>query len=150
MKFEQQVTTEASREALWAVLSDFQRTARCLPGIEDVHQVDSLTYQGTMRIRLGPMGFNFSGTIELEQDEKEGRWSMRAHAQDRRVGAGFRAIIEAALTEPGPGLAGLRVSADVQFMGRLGELGQPLIKRKADAMFQEFAENLKRLAAVEA
>jgi len=34
--------------------------------------------------------------------------------------------------------------ADVQFSGRLAELGQPLIKRKADSFVQEFAQNLRK------
>ena len=37
--------------------------------------------------------------------------------------------------------------ADVSFSGRLGQLGQPLIKKKADDMVQEFAEGLKRAVA---
>ena len=39
------------------------------------------------------------------------------------------------------------VSADVQFSVRLARLGRPLIRRKAEAMVQEFAENLKRVRA---
>ena len=37
----------------------------------------------------------------------------------------------------------MQATADLQFSGRLGELGQPLIRRKADAMLEEFTENLQ-------
>lgn len=147
MKFHQDVSVQASQEALWSLLSDFPRAARCLPGVDEVRQLDNGTYQGTVRIRIGPIGLNLSGTVELEQNENEGLWRMSAQAQDRRVGGGVRAIIEAKLTELAPGLTGLSISSDVQFMGRLGEMGQPIIRRKADSMLQEFAENLKRAVA---
>jgi carbon monoxide dehydrogenase subunit G len=39
------------------------------------------------------------------------------------------------------------VTADVHLSGRLGELGQPLIRRKADAMVREFAENVREALA---
>lgn len=45
------------------------------------------------------------------------------------------------------GQSELRINADLQLMGHLSELGQPLIKRKADGIFQEFANNLKKLLA---
>jgi len=42
------------------------------------------------------------------------------------------------------------VTADVQFSGALAGLGQPLIKKKADAMVHEFAENLRKAIGAEA
>ena len=66
---------------------------------------------------------------------------------DRKVGGGVRAIIDAALSERGPGPSGLWVSADIQFMGRLGEMGQPLIRRKAETAIDDFAESLKQAVA---
>ena len=39
--------------------------------------------------------------------------------------------------------------ADVQFSGRLAELGQPLIKKKADAFVAEFTQNLQKAIAKE-
>jgi carbon monoxide dehydrogenase subunit G len=149
MKFEQQVTTDSTRAAMWALLSDIPTVARCVPGVEDVQQVDPKTYQGVVRFRLGPIGLNLSGTVEVQQDESQGHLNMTVQAKDQRLAGGIRAIVEATLTEVGPSSVGLKVSSDVQFMGRLGELGQPLIKRKIDSLFKEFAENLKKVAAQE-
>lgn len=141
--------TEASRQALWALMEDFPRVARCLPGVEDVRPSGDGTYGGTMRIRLGPIGLTLLGTVELERNEEEGRWRMQAQARDRRVGGGVQATIEVTLTETPTGSAGLDITADVKFMGRLGEMGQPIIKRKADSMIQGFARNLVQAAAGE-
>lgn len=150
MKFQHQVTTKASREALWAVLQDFPSVARCLPGVEEVRKISDDTYEGTLRIRIGPIGLRMAGTVEVEQDEDAGLWRMTAQALDQRVGGGAKAIIEAVISEPEPGVAGLDIQAEVQFIGRLGEMGQPLIRRKADSMINEFAQNLERLAAEKA
>ena len=143
MKFVNTVSIQAPRQAVWDYLSDFPQAAGCLPGVEEsVKPLDGGGYEGTMKIRIGPIGMSLSGTVSLEMDESEGRWSMKAQARDRRVGAGLSATIEAALSESTPETSELVVSADVQFMGRLGGLGQPLIKRKANSTIEEFAQNL--------
>lgn len=145
MKFEYQFNVPATRQALWALLQDFPRVASCLPGVEEVKLGTDGSYQGTMRVTIGPMGVSMAGSVKVEQDEAKGRWRMTAQAQDRKVGGGARASIEAALAEAEAGQTRMTITADVQLMGRLGELGQPLIKRKADAVFKEFAENLQRM-----
>lgn len=144
MRFENTVIIQAPRQVVWDYLSDFPRAAECLPGVESVKQLDTGDYEGTMKIRIGPIGLSLSGTVSLEMDESEGRWSMRIQARDRRVGAGVSATIKTALSESTPETSELVVTADVQFMGRLGGLGQPLIKRKANSTIIEFAQNLSK------
>jgi carbon monoxide dehydrogenase subunit G len=50
------------------------------------------------------------------------------------------------LTERSAAETELQVSSDVSFLGKLGELGQPIIRRKADSVIKEFASNLSREA----
>ncbi len=148
MIFEHRLIIEARRDAVWAVLSDFQSAASLMPDVGEVKPSEDGGYEGTMRVRVGPIGLNISGTVYVEQDDEKGRWSMKADAQDRRVGGGVRAQIDVTLAELSRDSSGLSIKADVQLMGRLGQLGQPLIKRKAETTIQKFAENLK--AAVSA
>ena len=48
------------------------------------------------------------------------------------------------LTARSPAETELTIETDTTFMGRLGELGQPLIRRKAQSTIEEFARNLSR------
>ena len=142
MKFEHRVTVDAPRQAVQDFLNDVPRAARCLPGVEDVKDLGGDNYEGRIRLRIGPLGLNVNGQAKLDR-EAEG-WKLRGEGRDRRVGTGMSANIEARLTELAPARTEVFVLADVNFSGRLAELGQPLIKRKADAMVQEFAQNLKQ------
>jgi carbon monoxide dehydrogenase subunit G len=38
----------------------------------------------------------------------------------------------------------LLVETDVNILGKIGEFGQPIIRKKADAMLKEFVENIKK------
>jgi carbon monoxide dehydrogenase subunit G len=144
MKFQHRVTVEASKQAVRDFLDDFDRAAMCVPGLEEVKELDEPnTYEGRVRVRIGPLGLNVTGRAKLDKSSDE-VWKLQGEGRDRRVGAGVVANVEAVLVELAPERTEVVMDADVQFSGRLAELGQPLIKRKSDSTVKEFAENLKK------
>jgi len=48
------------------------------------------------------------------------------------------------LKELGPKETELVVETDVNILGKIGEFGQPIIRKKADQMLQQFIDNIKR------
>jgi carbon monoxide dehydrogenase subunit G len=143
MKFDHVVRVSADKATVQAFLDDVPAAAKCLPGVEDVHAVETDVYDGRIRVRIGPLGLNIAGRARLHRGDDDA-WRLQGEGRDGRAGAGVKAALEARLTELSPSETEVRLSADVQLSGRLAELGQPLIKRKADAMVQEFGENLRR------
>jgi carbon monoxide dehydrogenase subunit G len=51
------------------------------------------------------------------------------------------------LSELDPNQTELIVTTEAQVMGKLGEFGQPVMRKKADSMMQEFSRNIANLAA---
>src|SRR5262249_37529860 len=47
-----------------------------------------------------------------------------------------------ALVESGPAATELAIQAQARFLGKLGEFGQPVIRKQADAIVAEFARNV--------
>jgi carbon monoxide dehydrogenase subunit G len=110
--------------------------------------VDQDNYQGTMRVRVGPATLNFSGTIlVIERDRDRWHAAMRLDGADRRVGGAVHAAMTMDLVEAAPQETELVIASDISFLGKLGELGQPVIRRKADSVIQEFARNLRQALA---
>ena len=144
MRFEHTVTVDAPRQKVRDFLDDFEKAAKCVPGLEEVKEIEPDLFEGRVRLRLGPLGFSISGRAKLERGAEDEGWKLKGEGRDRRIGAGVVADVEANLKELSPNTTEVAMLADVQFSGRLAELGQPLIKRKSDAMVKEFAENLKK------
>jgi carbon monoxide dehydrogenase subunit G len=51
------------------------------------------------------------------------------------------------LREIGPGQTEMEMETDVNILGKIGEFGQPIIRKKADTMLKEFIENIKKQLA---
>ena len=145
MKFNQRAVIPVAREPLWDFLMDVPKVAQSLPGVEKVEQLDPDTYQGTLKIRVGPISINLQGKIIVEQrDRANWRATLRADASDRLAAGAVRAKTTMELKDLSATETELLVDTDVSIMGKIGEFGQPIIRRKADAMLKEFVENIKK------
>jgi carbon monoxide dehydrogenase subunit G len=145
MKFEQKAQIPASPDKVWAFLMDVPKVASCVPGVEEVEDLGDDKYRGALKIRVGPIGLTLKGDIAItSKDEAAGLATMRAEAADKRVGGSVRALLDMTLTETSPGNTELNIVTDAQLMGKIGEFGQPIIRKKADQIMQEFATNLQK------
>lgn len=145
MKFTQRSVIPVAREPLWDFLMDVPKVARSLPGVETVNQIDDTTYQGILKVRVGPISLNLQGKIILEQCDKESwRAALRAEASDRMAAGAVKGKTTMELKEIGPKETELIVETDVSILGKIGEFGQPIIRKKADTMLKEFVENIKK------
>jgi carbon monoxide dehydrogenase subunit G len=146
MELEIRSIVPASRDATWALVMDIPKAASCIPGIKQVTPDGEGRYNATLDAKVGPMGMNLSGTITvLSQDADAGEARFLVEANDRRVGGGVKTDMTMKITAQSPNETELEIVSDTTFMGRLGELGQPIIRRKARNTLEEFSRNLKKL-----
>jgi len=145
VRLEHTVSIDAPRARVWAALMDLPAAASCVPGTRDL-VADGQGVRGTLEVRVGPVKLSLAGSVAIEsRDEAAGTARLRADAADQRIGGGVRAFVDLAVTGDAP--TQLRVSSDVAILGRIGELGQPLIARQADKMLAAFADCLRRTVA---
>jgi carbon monoxide dehydrogenase subunit G len=146
--FTQECVIPVEQKRLWDFLMDVPSVGRCVPGVETIEAVDGSAYKGELQVKVGPIRLALQGTITVEEaDGAAGRARMRAEANDRRLGGGIRARLSLTLS---PAEVGTRVQIDTDLavLGKIGEFGQPVIKKKADAILEEFVRNVRsRLAA---
>lgn len=145
MRLENSCVVPASREETWDFLTDVSTAAMCVPGVVEVASNGEGCYSGTLKARVGPMSITLSGTVKVEeQDHEQGRARYLVEASDRRLGGGVKTEMTVRLKSSSPTETELDIETDTTFMGRLGELGQPVIRRKAQSTIEEFARNLSR------
>ena len=143
MNFEQRCTIPAAREELWDFLLDLPQLARCVPGAEEVVAAGDGEYTGRLRVKIGPIQLALQGAMRiLERDREHWKAVARAEAKDRRVGGGANITGNMTLLESGSSATELIIQGQVRFLGKLGEFGEPIIRKQADAVAATFVRNV--------
>ena len=103
MTFTQTCTITARRDVVWDFLLQAENVARCLPGVEAFKQLDEDNYEGTLRVKVGPIALASTGDAPGggTRDHEQWHGAMRADAKDRRLGGGVRAHLSMDLREKG-------------------------------------------------
>jgi carbon monoxide dehydrogenase subunit G len=141
--FTQECVVPVERSRLWDLLMDVPQVGRCVPGVESVQATDGGVYRGALKVQVGPIRLALEGTITVEERDRDAwRARMRAEASDRRLGGGIRARMSVTLAPAETGTC-MRIDTDLVILGRIGEFGQPIIRKKADALLEEFAANVR-------
>jgi len=124
---------------------DVPKVAKSLPGVESVSKIDDTTYEGALKVRVGPISLNLQGKIIVEEQDRENwRATLRAEAKDKMAAGAVSGKTFMTLKELGNNQSELVVETDVNILGKIGEFGQPIIRKKADSMLKEFVENIKK------
>jgi uncharacterized protein len=144
MLIDHRITVPAPPERVWAFMMDIPAVSRCVPGLDQVERIDDQTYSGVMNVRVGPIAVKLDGRVLLaERDEAARAARMDLQAADKRVNGAVNARMRMELADSDGGTqTDLAIHTDANVMGKLGEFGQAVIRKKADQILQEFARNL--------
>ncbi len=144
MLIDHRITVPAPPERVWAFMMDIPAVSRCVPGLDNVSRIDDQTYSGVMSVRVGPIAVKLDGRVILaERDEAAHQARMDLQAADKRLNGAVNARMRMELASAGGGdRTDVAIRTDANVMGKLGEFGQAVIRKKADQILQEFANNL--------
>jgi carbon monoxide dehydrogenase subunit G len=144
VKIEQNVEIDAPMDRVWALVNDVPRIAPCMPGAQLTNVVDEKTYEGTVRVKLGPINMSYKGTAVLEEvDEASHTARIAANGKDVRGGGTARAGILMKLERVSDSSTGMAVTADVQLTGKVASFGRGAIQDVSNKLFKQFAQCLR-------
>jgi carbon monoxide dehydrogenase subunit G len=127
-------------EHAWAVLTDVERIAPCLPGAQ-LQEVEGDQYRG---IKVGPITAQYKGAATfVEQDEAVHRVVLRAEGRDTRGQGNANATITATMEADGDGTA-VKVVTDLTITGKVAQFGRGVLGEVSAKLMGQFVENLER------
>ena len=145
MKINNEFTVSVPIEQAWDVMPDLQKIAPCLPGAAIQEEKGDGEYDGTMKVKIGPITANYKGTVKVEEaDEENHRAVLQATGRDARGQGTASATIVSTLQEEGDDSTKVSVETDMKLTGRAAQFGRGIAQDVATKMLTQFAECLER------
>lgn len=147
MKYEQSFEVAQNIATVWKFFSQFDRVARCMPGLQKADVIDADSLDVVLAQRVGPMTATFQARVQITQRVEQQSMDFTSIGKAIRGAIGnFRSTNNVTLTSVGEGRATeVTVTGEVALGGALGSLGQKVVAKQAEKMTAEFAKQLERV-----
>ena len=141
MRFEGSVPIQASREKVWAFVTDPDQVGQCGPGVESIEVVDTSHFKATAKVGIGFINARFNVNMEFAELEAPDRALIKAHGQ--APGSAVDATAEMRLSDGPDGATVMDWNADVNLSGTLASVGARLIEGTANTMIGQTFECMR-------
>jgi carbon monoxide dehydrogenase subunit G len=142
MKIDHEFTVSVPVDRAWAVLTDLEAIAPCMPGAQ-LTGVDGDVYSGKVKIKVGPVVSQYAGTAKfLEKDDAAHRAVIDAKGRDSR-GAGNASALITAQLHPDGDRTRVTVETELKITGRIAQFGSGMIKEVSTKLLGQFVSSLE-------
>ncbi len=131
----------APREAVFKALSNAPFFASCIEGVHDLMEIDATHYDAILETRVAYMRFNFKVAVEMTRISPPEEIEAKIEGTPLGVVGRLTATAVTRLADAG-GRTIIRYSIDATLTGKLGSMGQPVLKAKAKEMEKQFTARI--------
>lgn len=145
MQLSNSFTIARPPQEVYAAFLDVDRIATCMPGSKLLGKSDTDTYEGEVKVKVGPLGVLYAGQFTIvEQDPEALRLTMRAKGREKRGAGNADAHIVATMTAQDDGTL-VELSTDLSIRGKVAQFGRGIIGDVTDQIMQNFAQNVEQM-----
>jgi carbon monoxide dehydrogenase subunit G len=144
--FDGKIDLDVPVEEAWDFLIDINKFSTCLPGIDEVKQIDDKTFDGIISATVGPISGKFSFRSTIVESGPPEQMVVRTEGTDSVTKSTVNADMTVDLRRISDAKSQMNYKADVKISGRLAILGDMILRATATLILQEFTRRLhKRL-----
>ncbi|MGA2891298.1 MAG: SRPBCC domain-containing protein [Xanthobacteraceae bacterium] len=145
MKFSGQLSVKAPRAEVYKAVRDARFFASCVDGVSELSETAPDTYAAVFETKVAYMKFKFKVTVEVTRAQEPSEIEAKVEGAPlgivgRLTGTSLTRLSDADVD----GSPGTRIDYEVEtaLTGKLGSLGQPVLRSKAKDMERQFAARL--------
>jgi carbon monoxide dehydrogenase subunit G len=144
LKIEETFQVKAPVARVWAYLSDPRQVVNCLPGAELTSVESDTTFLGKVKVKVGPVTAAYNGKVTItERDDAAHVVKLLGDGRDASGGGSAKMTMTSTLAALGDGGTEVRVSADLDIVGKLAQFGRGMIESVNKQMFRQFTDCLR-------
>jgi carbon monoxide dehydrogenase subunit G len=141
LKIEGEITVAAPRDAVFKALGNPPFFASCIEGVSDLKEIDATHYTAVLETRVAYLRFKFKADVEITELSPPEKIEAKIEGTPLGIVGRLTATATTKLVESG-GQTIIQYSIDATLTGKLGSMGQPVLKSKAKEMEKHFTARL--------
>ena len=134
-------TVKAPRAAVFETLRDANSFVKFVDGVHDMKEIDPTHYQAVFETKVAYMKFRFAVTVEVTRLDEPSEIEAKIEGTPLGVVGRLTAKSITRLTDAGDETK-VSYSVESTLAGKLGSIGQPILRAKAKEMEKLFATRL--------
>jgi uncharacterized protein len=142
MQFSGEILVAAPLDAVYAKVRDARFFASCVEGVQNLSEIDPDHYTAVLDTKVAYLKFKFNVAVEVVRADPPRE--IEAKIEGTPLGLVGR-LTARSVTRLAAENGGTKVSyeVDAALTGKLGSLGQPVLRAKAREMERMFAERMR-------
>jgi carbon monoxide dehydrogenase subunit G len=146
MKFSGELTVKAPQATVYQALRDARFFASCVEGVRELEEIAPDRYAAVFETKVAYLKFSFKMTVEVVSAEAPRAIVAKAEGTPLGVVGRLTATSTTTLSQTGDETR-IAYEVDSTLTGKLGSIGQPVLRAKAKEMERQFAARLREAFA---
>jgi len=142
MKFSGDIAIAASRDAVFAKMGNPRFFASCVEGVRDLTEIDGSHYTAVMETKIAYLKFKFDVAVEVLRMNPPSEIEAKIEGTPTGVVGRLSARSLARMAEEN-GTTTVSYEIEAALTGKLGSLGQPVLRAKMKEMEREFTKRVR-------
>ena len=138
------IDLDVPAEKAWDFLIDINKFSTCLPGIDEVTQIDDKTFDGIISATVGPISGKFTFRSTILESKPPAQMVVRTEGTDSVTKSRVEADMTVDLHRISESKSQMDYQANVKITGRLAILGDMVLRATATLILQEFTRRLHK------
>ncbi|MBA3877603.1 MAG: carbon monoxide dehydrogenase [Anaerolinea sp.] len=148
MEFSGAVDIPATRDRVFAFVTDPEEVGACGPGVESIEVIDATHFRAKAKVGVGFIQARFVVDLEIAEQQAPDMAVIKAHGQ--APGSAVDAVGRMTLVDgPEPGTTTMQWSAEVSLSGMLASVGARMVEGTANKMIGQTFDCVRAKIAAE-
>ena len=142
MKITGELTVPAPQAAVFEAVQDARFFASCIDGVQELTEIDPTHYDAVLETKVAYMKFRFKLSVEVTRKDPPDTIEAKVEGTPLGIVGRITATSLTRLSQVGDETR-IAYEIDAAITGKLGSLGQPVLKSKAKEMEKQFSNRLR-------
>lgn len=143
MKIDRTFTINAPQDEVWEFISTPEKVGMCFPGCQGVTALGEDKYKTAIKVQIGPIKTVFNVDFEETEKRPPGYSAYTSRGEEGNRASRLKAESTLTLAELDANQTQVIYTSELSIVGRLGKFGLGMMKKKADALGDEFVQILR-------